>query len=63
MLSVGGKDSRDCWANGVEEYAMYNNIVSHVTEEHETEFVGCLAFAGWCFTNWIEFVDPLLSIS
>ena len=41
------QDSRDCWANGVEEYAMNNNIVSEVTEEHETEFVGCLAYLGW----------------
>ena len=30
---------------------MYNNIVSEVTEEHETEFVGCLAYAGWYFLH------------
>ena len=28
---------------------MDNNIVSEVTEEHELEFVGCLAYAGQYF--------------
>lgn len=44
-LDIMAEESRDCWSDGLNTFAVENDIVEEVTEEHEEELIGCVAYA------------------